>query len=203
MNYEVFQWINGLAGHSAFLDKTMIVITDSVPYIAIVFMLSLWFSRANRETAIAKQYTVFYTVLSVLLALVLNAIIHLVYYHPRPFVTHHVHKLVPHAADSSFVSDHAVLVFSIAFTIFLRGDAWKNVALIWAVIVGVSRIYVGVHYPADVIGGAMLSFGTSALVVRYANKIEPAAQLMFRMYNKLTKRVPILSKYNNTTHSDM
>jgi undecaprenyl-diphosphatase len=108
----------------------MIGITDSVPYVAILFMLFLWFSRAKRETALAKQYTVIYTVLSTLFVLFLNAAIHLIYYHLCPFATHHVHQLVPHVADSSVVSDHSVLVFAIAFTLLLRNDWWKNIALI-------------------------------------------------------------------------
>ncbi|MEI4828318.1 undecaprenyl-diphosphatase [Bacillus sp. FJAT-53711] len=198
MNYTIFHWINSWAGASTFLDKGMIFITKSAPFVAIIFLLSLWFSNKQKETAIRKQYTALYTVLSLGIALLVNAVIHLVYYHPRPFITYHVHQLVPHANDSSFVSDHAVLVFSIAFTMLLRGEAWKNVALLWAILVGISRIYVGVHYPADIIGGAVLTFVTSALVIKYTNKIEPLARLMFQVYAKITKRIPLLSKYNHT-----
>ncbi|MEH6891514.1 undecaprenyl-diphosphatase [Bacillus sp. JJ864] len=198
MNYTIFHWINNWAGSSALLDKGMIFITSSAPYVAIILILSLWFSNGQKETAIRKQYTVLYTALSVCTALLVNVLIHALYYHPRPFVTYHVHKLVPHAADSSFVSDHAVLVFSIAFTMILRGEAWENIALFWAILVGISRIYVGVHYPADIIGGAVLSFITSALVVKYTNKVEPLASLMYQVYAKITKRIPILSKYNHT-----
>ena len=199
MNYTIFHWINHWAGSSALLDKGMIFITTSAPYIAIILMLSLWFSNGQKETAIRKQYTVLYTALSVCAALLVNVLIHALYYHPRPFVTYDVHKLVPHAADSSFVSDHAVLVFSIAFTMILRGEAWKNIALLWAILVGISRIYVGVHYPADIIGGAVLSFVTSVLVVKYTNIVEPLARLVFQIYAKITKRIPLLSKYNHTT----
>ena len=165
MNYTIFHWINNFAGSSALLDKVMIFITNSAPYVAMILMLSLWFSNGQKEAAIRKQYTVLYTALSVCTALLLNVLIHALYYHPRPFVTYHVHKLVPHTVDSSFVSDHAVLVFSIAFTMILRKESWKNIALLWAILVGISRIYVGVHYPADIIGGAILAFVTSALVV--------------------------------------
>ncbi|MEH6852745.1 Undecaprenyl-diphosphatase [Bacillus sp. 491mf] len=199
MNYTIFHWINNFAGSSALLDKVMIFITNSAPYVTMILMFSLWFSNSQKEEAIRKQYTVLYTALSVCIALLLNVLIHALYNHPRPFVTYHVHKLVPHAADSSFVSDHAVLVFSIAFTMILRGEAWKNIALLWAILVGISRIYVGVHYPADIIGGAVLSFVTSALVVKYTNKVEPLARIVFQIYAKITKRIPLLFKYNHTT----
>ncbi|GAA3316049.1 hypothetical protein GCM10020331_012230 [Ectobacillus funiculus] len=49
MNYTAFQWINGWAGHSALLDKTMIWITNSAPFVAVLFMIILWFSSANRK----------------------------------------------------------------------------------------------------------------------------------------------------------
>lgn len=202
MNYAVFQWINNLVGHLPFLDIGMIFITDSVPYVALILMLGLWFSNAKKETAIAKQHTALYAALSVAMALIFNSIIHLAYYHPRPFVTHHVHQLVPHAADSSFVSDHSVLVFAIAFTMLLRNDTWKNIALVWAILVGISRIYIGVHYPGDILGAAVLSCGTSGLVIRLSNIVEPLAQLLFHIYAKLTKRISFLSRYAHTTHKE-
>lgn len=55
MNYEIFQWINGLAGHFPYLDKGMIFITNSVPYVAIILTLSLWFI-GNKEIRAKKQY---------------------------------------------------------------------------------------------------------------------------------------------------
>ncbi|MGH0429804.1 undecaprenyl-diphosphatase [Bacillus hominis] len=197
MNYTVFQWINNFAGSSKLLDTLMIAITNSVPYVAILFMLILWFNNGKKENAIRKQYTVLYTTLSVSIALLVNVIIHAVYYHPRPFITHHVNQLVPHAADSSFVSDHSVLVFSIAFVFILRGEKLKYIALIWAILVGVSRMYVGVHYPLDILGAAFLTFITSGLVIQSTRILEPLASFIFKMYALVAKRVPFLAKYNH------
>ncbi|OJE44166.1 undecaprenyl-diphosphatase [Bacillus proteolyticus] len=197
MNYTVFQWINNFAGSSKLLDTLMIAITNSVPYVTILFMLILWFNNGKKENAIRKQYTVLYTTLSVSIALLVNVLIHAVYYHPRPFITHHVNQLVPHAADSSFVSDHSVLVFSIAFVFILRGEKLKYIALIWAILVGVSRMYVGVHYPLDILGAAFLTFITSGLVMQSTRIFEPLAKLIFKMYALVAKRVPFLAKYNH------
>ncbi|MBO9129463.1 undecaprenyl-diphosphatase [Bacillus sp. 165] len=199
MNYEIFQWINGWSGHFSYLDRGMIFITNSVPYAAIVIMLFLWFV-GNRDKRAEKQYIAIYAVFSCLLGLSVNAILHLVYYHPRPFVVHHVHQLIPHSADSSFVSDHAVLVFSMAWTMLLRNDSWKYPVLIWAVIVGISRVFVGVHYPVDVIGGALISYGGSIVIIQSSKKLEPVVQVVFIVYHGLTKHIPFLDKYS---HKDL
>lgn len=196
MNNEIFQKINNLAGHSALLDKTMVFLTDSIAYIAIFILLALWFRNGKeKRVAVFKQYTAIYAVLSTLMGLAINAIIHSVYYHPRPFVTYHVHQLVPHGPDSSFVSDHSVLVFAIAFTLLLRSDSLKRIVLSWAILIGITRIYIGVHYPLDVVGGAALSFMTSFIVIANAKKVEPLAQFIFRMFGKMVTAFPFLSKY--------
>lgn len=194
MNYHIFQQINGWAGHSKLLDNIMIMLSDSLPYIAVAIILYLWFI-GNKQLGIEKRYTAMYTIFSSAIALVINAIIHLVYYHPRPFVTHHVHQLVPHTVDSSFVSDHAVLVFAIAWTFIMRNERFKYPIFIWAIVVGISRIYVGVHYPFDVIGSALLSCATSGIVLYLSAKLEPLVQLMFRLYNQLIKLKQLLPKH--------
>ncbi|MBJ7932276.1 MULTISPECIES: undecaprenyl-diphosphatase [Bacillus cereus group] len=197
MNYTVFQWFNNFAGSSKLLDTLMITITNSAACVAILFMLILWFNNGKKENAIRKQYTVLYTTLSVSIALLVNVLIHAVYYHPRPFVSHDVHQLVPHAADSSFVSDHSVLVFSIAFVFMLRGEKLKYIALIWAVLVGISRLYVGVHFPLDVIGAAVITIITSSLLLQNKRIFEPIAKLVFKIYALVARRIPFLAKYNH------
>ncbi|MCD6727314.1 MAG: phosphatase PAP2 family protein [Solirubrobacteraceae bacterium] len=77
---------------------------------------------------------------------------------PRPFVAHPglVHLFAPHAADPSFPSDHATAAFAIATAILLRNRLWGALALLAATALAVSRVVIGVHYPMDVVAGAVL-----------------------------------------------
>ncbi|WP_082174380.1 undecaprenyl-diphosphatase [Bacillus sp. FJAT-27231] len=185
MNYEIFQRINGWAGHFGLIDTVMVALSNSVPYIVLALMLYLWFG-GDQKKRMDQRYTALYTVFTSALALCVNAVIHLIYYHPRPFVSHHVHQLVPHAADSSFVSDHAVLVFAIAWTVLFRNDRLKYPIFIWAILVGLSRIYVGVHFPADVLGSILLACMTSILVMYFSKRLEPLVQFLIRTYNQFS-----------------
>jgi undecaprenyl-diphosphatase len=76
----------------------------------------------------------------------------------RPFVAHPhlVHLFVHHAADASFPSDHATASFAIGVAILLRRRSWGIVVLVLAVILSVGRVALGLHYPTDMIGGALL-----------------------------------------------
>ncbi|SFE75862.1 undecaprenyl-diphosphatase [Bacillus sp. OV194] len=184
MNDIIFQWINSLANQSVFLDKSMILLTNSVPYLAVAMILLLWFIPGTSHHLENKR-TAIYAGCTTAFALLLNLILHLVYYHPRPFAVHHVHKLIPHSMDSSFVSDHAIVVFSIAWILWMRGSRWRVPVLCWAVVIGISRIFVGVHYPADIAGSAVIAYACGYLVVRFSAKLEFFVQFILNVYRRV------------------
>jgi undecaprenyl-diphosphatase len=84
----------------------------------------------------------------------------------RPFVAdpHGVHLFAGHAADPGFPSDHATAAFAIAVAILLRKRSWGIVALAAATVLSVGRVALGVHYPSDVLAGAVLG-SASALAL--------------------------------------
>ena len=93
-------------------------------------------------------------------------------FRPRPFVADPtITLLVEKSADSpAFPSGHATAAFALAYGLFLWDRRVGTVALVVAVAVGIGRVAVGVHYPSDIIGGALLGILASWLVWRFAKK---------------------------------
>jgi len=83
---------------------------------------------------------------------------------PRPFVAHAatIHPFLAHAADPSFPSDHATAAFAIATAVALRLRMPGLVLIAFATLLACGRVFLGLHYPSDVIAGAAL--GAAAAV---------------------------------------
>ena len=95
----------------------------------------------------------------------------------NPEIADMVHLVNNHCGGQyGFVSSHAANTFAIAsFTSFLLRRRWYGIFIFtWAAVVSYSRIYLGVHYPGDILGGALLGFLLGFLLIlayRYAEKL--------------------------------
>lgn len=120
-----------------------------------------------------------------LLGLFINQLIGLVWQHPRPFMIGLGHTLIPHVADSSFPSDHLTLIWSVAFT-FLVYQRLRLIGVILSVLglpMAWARIYLGVHFPLDMIGAAIVSGAVVLLNFHIAAwYIEPLFQWITMVY---------------------
>ena len=95
--------------------------------------------------------------------LLLNQLIGLVWQHPRPFMIGLGNTFIPHAADSSFPSDHLTLLWAVAFS-FLMHQRPRSAGIVLATLglpMAWARIYLGVHFPMDMVGAAIVA-GLSA-----------------------------------------
>lgn len=89
---------------------------------------------------------------------------------PRPCATYpELVELVKIPHSYSFPSGHTVSAMAVAFTIFLQHRKFGIVTLVFAFLMGLSRLYVGVHFPTDVFGGIIVG-ALIALAVYYAEK---------------------------------
>lgn len=94
---------------------------------------------------------------SAALALTIGVVVSTLVGRSRPFVTHPgIYDFLHHASDASFPSDHATAAFAIAIALVLRLPRIGVPALVAAVVLAVGRVALGVHYPSDVLAGAVL-----------------------------------------------
>ncbi|MBI2551781.1 phosphatase PAP2 family protein [Candidatus Uhrbacteria bacterium] len=84
---------------------------------------------------------------------------------PRPFLAlSDMHLLVSPEPSPAFPSGHASVAFALAFTVFTHDRDWGIALFILAGLVAVGRVFVGVHYPLDIIAGALLGCASGWVV---------------------------------------
>ncbi len=81
----------------------------------------------------------------------------LLYYDPRPFVVAHTIPLVPHAPDNGFPSDHTLLLAAIASVLYPYSKKASWTMWVITIVVGFSRVAVGIHHSVDIIGAGVIA----------------------------------------------
>jgi len=123
-------------------------------YLFSILIAAIYFFRASAET---RKKMIALASVSFALAFVISIAAREMYYNPRPFVEYSFVPLIPHTADNGFPSDHTLLASAIA-SLFLFFNIRLSIFL-WLLtgIVGLSRVYVGIHNFTDIIGSALIA----------------------------------------------
>lgn len=158
MDYKVFRFLNQLSGRVLPIDFLMIFISNKIRYLFMFILLLLWIRKGHyRILAITSVF-------SAGLSLIIYFLIKLFYFKPRPFIKHRVGILIPSKVDSSFPSKHTMLVFAVSTAVFLRERVLGLIMLLLSGLTGLSRVWLGHHYPFDIIGSAFIACITSVLI---------------------------------------
>jgi undecaprenyl-diphosphatase len=152
----LFLWINGLAGNVAFVDEFFKGIANDYIFIisACLIMLALWFGTREAGQRERNQLGVIVASLGLGIAQGFVSLTNAFLTRPRPFTELPTNLLFYQPTDSSFPSNSTAVIFAIAVAIFLVNRRAGAVLFGLAILHGFSRIYVGIHYPLDVLGGA-------------------------------------------------
>lgn len=158
MDYIIAKWINGLAGKFIWLDVIGIIFSDFlILVIPLIIILVYFFSKKRSRTGIIIGKIILGLVLVILLNYALSQIIA----RPRPFVVHkdiyQLAKFIIGPNDFSFPSDHTAMAFVMAIVVFVDWKKFGLILLISAFLVAVGRIFVGVHYPLDILAGIIMA----------------------------------------------
>lgn len=163
--------------HAAMLVANQLILL--VP--GVLAALWLWGGEAQRSLAL-KALT------SIAVALFISYLCGALWPHPRPFMIGLGHAFFPHKATSSFPSNHTIILatFACALIFDRRWAEWGWAALLIAVVVGTSRVYLGVHFPLDIAGGLILAPLAAGLAVPVWNRIgTPLTRALQGPYRKL------------------
>jgi membrane-associated phospholipid phosphatase len=151
-------------------DFTTPVVLSSL---TILLVLSLY--KKNKP----MRDRTFLAIISVLVAYLLSNLIKIIVQRPRPFDTFVDIIKYGDGGSFSFPSGHTTEAFAFATAISLAYRKWYIVlpVYIWACLVGFSRMYLGTHYPSDVLAGIVIGAGSSFLCFKvgqwYQNKGKP------------------------------
>lgn len=184
---SVFLWINGLAGHVRFFDEFFKGISND--YFALIVsclvVVWLWFGAGDADKRDRDQRTVFITMISIGMASAAMAIINDHYFRARPFNVlppGSVHLLFYKPTDSSFPSNFAAVIFSIALPVFIRNRKYGAWLLALAVISSFGRVYVGIHYPLDILGGLGVGVAGCALAFGIGWVVKLLMDLLLKIF---------------------
>jgi undecaprenyl-diphosphatase len=176
LDQEFFLWLNGF--HTPFWDTVMEIITNKFTWIPMYVILLYGIIKRFGKTSIG-------IILSILVAVALadfvaSGLLKPYFMRTRPcydpVIGSLVHLVGGCGGAYGFVSSHASTSFAIVSSVILlpsknlRGVQWL---WLWAVIYTYSRVYVGVHYPLDILGGAFIGILTGLLCSFTYHKIAP------------------------------
>ncbi|TSC84421.1 MAG: PA-phosphatase-like phosphoesterase [Parcubacteria group bacterium Gr01-1014_17] len=168
MDASLFHTLNNLAGQSPVFDAAIIFLAKYFPYAVVLAFLALLFysGYAKRE----KIRIFWVTMFSVAIARYgITELIRFFYYRPRPFVAYEIQPLFAEHSWS-FPSGHAAFFFALATSLYFYNKKWSACFFLAAILISISRIIAGVHYPSDILGGAFVGIAIAYVVCRITKK---------------------------------
>lgn len=162
MNYHLFQVINGWAGRSDGVDDVMEFTATAMIYavFAVAGLIGLHMLWHRRFGPLLRAGA------ALALAFAAATVVSLFSHEVRPFQTHHVVQLIPHEAGSSMPSDHATAGFTLAaVTAAFLYRLWAAPLAVAAAAIGFARVWVGVHYPVDILASLLIALAATGAVI--------------------------------------
>lgn len=185
MDLSIYHALNDFAYEHAWVGDLAKFFAQYAVFVPVAAVALAWLA-GPRLVERERRNAAFAAGVATILALLAVQVVNHLYDRTRPFVHHAHHLLIAHGTDASFPSDHASGAFAIAFALLLFGQRkWALAAGSIAVLIGVARVMVGVHYPSDVLGGVLV--GALAAVAVW---LPPVRDLLARLSDLLSGLYP-------------
>lgn len=165
MDWRLYKAIYGVSLHHHWVGTLFSDIEKvSIP-LMVVITAALWlFSRPGGDRkwklACGSGFA------SAALAYAVAFVIHHVWSRPRPYMSHPISHPWSSTTDASFPSDHATVSFAIAFAVLAFDPIIGALFVVIALVIAVGRLFIGAHFPSDVVAGLGIGLIAAAVVVR-------------------------------------
>lgn len=155
IDISIFNFIHQFAGQNKIIDLIAVFFADYLAYFLILFAIILFFKQTGWKN---RFYFFALTILSILLSRgIITETIRFFYHRSRPFTALNFEPLISNGSYS-FPSGHMAFFFALFIVIFylnkVKNLSWWFLGLI--ILMGLARIYAGVHWPSDIVGGAAI-----------------------------------------------
>ncbi len=164
LDIKIFYLFNDLAGKWPIFDTIIIFFADYFEYFVIAAFLLLlfsgWFYRQKTKVFLEVLASV------ILSRVIITEIIRFLYCRPRPFMAYAVKQLVSEN-HCSFPSGHAAFFFALAMAVYFFNKKWGLVFFSAAILMTIARVISGVHYPTDILGGAIIGILSAYVVLLF------------------------------------
>jgi undecaprenyl-diphosphatase len=171
---SIFGAINGLANHSTVIDLIGIFFAVYLPYFLVLLLVSFLFWP--KKDKIKNRVMILLSMAAALIAIfVVKNIILFFYDCPRPYMElASVHKLISVSAVEnlqSFPSGHTIFFFALSAVIYSFNKKLGIFFLAFSTLMGIARIFVGVHWPSDILAGAILGIITGVIIDKFYTRV--------------------------------
>lgn len=155
-------WINSWSEQDWYVDQLFRGISlFGLPILVIAIACQWWSQRDRGHT----RHVLLAAGFSLILGLALNQLILLFIQRDRPYDAGVTNLLITPSGDPSFPSDHATAAFAIATVFLTYHFKGAKILLLSAILISLSRIYVGTHFVSDIMGGAITGMLAAAVVI--------------------------------------
>jgi len=166
LDFLIFQSLNRIAGKMPFLDSLAIFFAQYAGYLLLLILLVFLLRNFKKH----KKPTILSLSAAIFSRFVVTELIRYLYFRPRPFVVSSANLLILHNPTASFPSGHASFYFALSTVIYFFNKKLGALFLIISFLIGVFRIYCGLHWPSDILVGAVVGVFVGWLFVRLLKK---------------------------------
>jgi len=187
---DIFYFINGLSGKIPVIDELFKGIANDyfLMITCCLVMVFLWFGTTDLQKRAKIHIAVVNAVIAVGMANASVALSDFLYFRIRPFnalPAGSVNLLYYQPTDSSFPSNFAAVLFAIAFALLFINRKFGLIFFFIALLGGFARIYVGIHYPLDIVGGAAYGLFACYLAYGITYILKPVIAYLLRVLHNI------------------